>query len=79
MPNIWLVTLSLTMKLVRRIQRLTNVYRGILHDEKVYFRPFSFNPERFLSSDGSPRDDILDPRNFVFGLGRRYILLLSRR
>ena len=71
MPNIWLVTLSRAIKLVWGSHRLMSLYRGILHDEKIYFRPYSFNPERFLSSDGSLRDDILDPRNFVFGLGRR--------
>lgn len=65
-----------------------NVYRGmkiekgsfvwaniwsILHDEKVFPDPFSFNPERYL--DGSGLGDAAKQRETVkvaFGLGRRF-------
>ncbi|KAK7034768.1 hypothetical protein VNI00_012175 [Paramarasmius palmivorus] len=39
---------------------------GICHDEKVYPRPMEFDPSRFLGANPQP-----DPRDVIFGFGRR--------
>ncbi|KAG1880396.1 cytochrome P450, partial [Suillus tomentosus] len=44
---------------------IANIF-SISQDEKMYPDPLEFRPERFLGS--SPQ---LDPRKFIFGLGRR--------
>ncbi|KAJ8088036.1 hypothetical protein PM082_013587 [Marasmius tenuissimus] len=43
----------------------TNAW-AICHDETIYPKPFEFEPERFLGSNPQ-----LDPREFVFGGGKR--------
>jgi cytochrome P450 len=40
------------------------VLRAITHDEKVYPRPFDFNPDRFMGPKPNPDPDV------VFGFGR---------
>jgi cytochrome P450 len=42
-------------------------------DEEVYPDPESFKPERFMK-DGALNKEIRDPRDIVFGFGRRYVL-----
>ena len=39
------------------------------HDPELYHDPMNFSPERFLDADG--RTPELDPKNVVFGFGRR--------
>ena len=39
------------------------------HDPELYHDPMNFSPERFLDADGRPPE--LDPKNVVFGFGRR--------
>ena len=51
--------------------------RAILHDEKAYPEPRSFNPERFLKVDGSLNPEVRDPGVAAFGFGRRCIPKLS--
>jgi len=46
------------------------VYRAISRDETAYPDPGSFKPERFLDLDAETKKR-LDPRNYVFGAGRR--------
>jgi cytochrome P450 len=44
-------------------------FRAILHDPEIYPEPEEFNPERFLSNDGSFRDD--PTIALAFGVGKR--------
>ncbi|KAI5118225.1 hypothetical protein M0805_000721 [Coniferiporia weirii] len=44
---------------------LPNIWQ-MTHDASVYHDPFNFIPERFLGKNAEP-----DPRNLVFGFGRR--------
>jgi len=48
---------------------------GMLHDEKQYPDPRAFIPERFLdlpeASKGKLEPDSLDPKEIIFGFGRR--------
>ena len=41
-------------------------------DEEVYPEAASFKPERFIKN-GALNKEIRDPRDIVFGFGRRYI------
>jgi hypothetical protein len=43
-------------------------------DEEVYPDPESFKPERFLKN-GTLNKEIRDPRDIIFGFGRRYVCL----
>ncbi|KAJ4469274.1 cytochrome P450 [Lentinula aciculospora] len=45
---------------------------ALLHDPDVYTDPMEFKPERFLRPDGTLDTDIRDPRDVIFGIGRRY-------
>ncbi|KLO06664.1 cytochrome P450 [Schizopora paradoxa] len=51
---------------------IPNVW-AILHDEKTYPDPFTFDPERFLATGEShPKRPVqMDPRAFAFGFGAR--------
>ena len=42
--------------------------RAITHDENIYPDPHVFNPDRFNGSIGRPQPD---PRQWIFGFGRR--------
>lgn len=46
-------------------------FRSILHDEKQYPDPFTFTPDRFLTSDGQLDPAVQDPELAAFGYGRR--------
>ena len=45
--------------------------RAILHDAKAYPSPSTYNPDRFLRSDGTPDPTVRDPSVAAFGFGRR--------
>ncbi|KAJ4469249.1 cytochrome P450 [Lentinula aciculospora] len=45
---------------------------ALMHDPEVYTDPMDFKPERFLRPDGTLNPDIRDPRDVIFGIGRRY-------
>ena len=49
---------------------------AMLHDERTYRDPHTFDPARFLprrpgAGDGGVSQPELDPRSIVFGFGRR--------
>src|SRR6266478_342459 len=45
--------------------------RAISRDETVYPNPNAFKPERFLEPVDTETKKRMDPRNYVFGAGRR--------
>ncbi|RPD54265.1 cytochrome P450 [Lentinus tigrinus ALCF2SS1-6] len=49
---------------------IPNVW-AIAHDARHYPDPFEFKPERYLTEAGTLNPDVLDPRRFMFGYGRR--------
>jgi cytochrome P450 len=42
-------------------------------DENLYPNAASFNPDRFLEKTTPDMERKRNPRNFVFGFGRRYV------
>lgn len=48
---------------------------GITHDPARYPDPSAFKPERYLAADGSFDCSMNDPSRYVFGFGRRCVLL----
>jgi len=44
----------------------------MVRDEKLYPQPDEFLPERFLVDMDEQTKKRMNPRNFVFGFGRRY-------
>lgn len=42
-----------------------------MHDEEVHPDPDTFDPDRFTGVNGRRIED--DPRDLVFGFGRRYV------
>ena len=48
--------------------RLILYYRAMTRDVTKYDDPDTFCPERFEGQKGA---DTMDPRNYVFGFGRR--------
>ncbi|KAI0772489.1 cytochrome P450 [Trametes elegans] len=48
---------------------MVNIW-AILHDEKRYHDPFTFNPDRFLKG-GALDPTVFDPEEVAFGFGRR--------
>lgn len=43
----------------------------MLHDEKTFYEPEEFIPERWLNKDGSLREEMRDAELAAFGFGRR--------
>lgn len=50
--------------------------RAMMRDEKLYPNPDIFNPERFLDEVDLQTEAKRDPRNYVFGFGRRSFLFI---
>lgn len=48
-------------------------FRQLTHDPRTYANPMTFEPARFIASEGSSPEP--DPRELCFGFGRRYIFL----
>lgn len=51
---------------------LTNDLRGMSRDERIYSDAEAFQPVRFIVAPG--KDEPIDPKSYVFGFGRRYVL-----
>ena len=43
----------------------------MLHDERTFYEPEEFIPERWLNEDGSLREEMRDAELAAFGFGRR--------
>ncbi|KAJ6502264.1 cytochrome P450 [Mycena sanguinolenta] len=52
---------------------LPNIW-NMVHDPEIYADPLVFNPSRFIASDGHTPEP--DPRDVVFGFGRRCVCKL---
>ena len=44
---------------------------AILHDEARYVDPDTFNPERFMTPEGTLDPNVPNPEDYAFGFGRR--------
>ncbi|KIK01617.1 hypothetical protein K443DRAFT_678273 [Laccaria amethystina LaAM-08-1] len=44
---------------------------AIMHDEEIYPDSYTFNPDRFLTKVDADTERKRNPRNYVFGFGRR--------
>jgi len=64
LANVWYVILLYTNN--DHLVYTLSLDRKMMHDEKIYTNPYTFNPDRFLG----PSPD-KDPADFVFGYGRR--------
>jgi hypothetical protein len=53
---------------------LTFTYRTILRSETLYPNPDVFYPDRFMEKVDQQTERRRDPRNYIFGFGRRYAL-----
>ena len=51
--------------------------RAIMHDEEIYPDSYTFNPDRFLTKVDADTERKRNPRNYVFGFGRRFVLSSS--
>lgn len=67
------------ISLMFRHPRLNFVFRrAILRDERIYSNPSAFYPERFLEKVDTATERRRNPRNYVFGFGRRCVGMKSR-
>ena len=64
--NLWYSDIHAT----HSVAYLTHLCRSIAHSREVYGDPDIFRPERFLNSE-LPDPEMSDPRNIIFGHGRR--------
>lgn len=51
-------------------------FRSMLRDESLYPDASTFKPERFMGADPD-RKKMMDPRNYIFGFGRRWVSRLQ--
>ncbi|KAJ3553129.1 hypothetical protein NM688_g3785 [Phlebia brevispora] len=63
--------ITAVMREVLRWRPIAPLGRAILHDESVFKDPDSFNPDRFLTKEGTLDADSASHVDFVFGFARR--------
>ena len=51
------------------------MFRQICRDERTWNDPGQFLPERFLAKGGA-NTEVLDPRDIIFGHGRRWVVVI---
>lgn len=49
------------------------LFRAMTRDERIYPNASAFYPERFLEKADAATEKLRDPRNYVFGFGRRFV------
>ena len=50
-------------------------HRAMTRDEQMYPEPELFNPERFMNENLTEADPV-DPKDFIFGFGRRQVVMM---
>ena len=55
----------------RYLHCLFHVYRAMMRNETVYPDAAAFRPERFMEPTTPEMERKMDPKQFVFGFGRR--------
>ena len=72
-PNIWSVDVSVYSRFRFSWHLLHWTGRAMTRDERMYPEPELFNPDRFMIQDKTEAD-LMDPKNFIFGFGRRQVV-----
>lgn len=49
------------------------LFRAMTRDERIYPNASAFYPERFLEKADTATEKLRDPRNYIFGFGRRFV------
>jgi hypothetical protein len=76
LTNVWSVCSIIyfyTIEVLTALFTFAYLYsdRQFAKDPKTYTNPETFFPERFLASEGRAKE--ADPRDYIFGFGRRYV------
>ena len=82
-PVYWFVSERLSLTFGEKsialhwLSMLTFICRTILRNETLYPNPDVFYPDRFTEKVDEQTERRRDPRNYVFGFGRRYLSNLN--
>jgi Cytochrome P450 len=67
----WLAALFSIHSIFRCAHLMLHAYRAMMRNEKLYPDAASFRPERFMVPTKPEMERKMNPKNFVFGFGRR--------
>ena len=67
----WLAILFSITSITRYTHLILHAYRAMMRNEKIYPDAASFRPERFMVPTTPEMERKMNPKNFVFGFGRR--------
>ena len=75
--SVWSIICFYTIEALTALFTFAYLYsdRQFAKDPKIYTNPEAFFPERFLASEGRAKE--ADPRDYLFGFGRRYVFPLN--